>query len=235
MPSSSAAARPACSARRAPGSVGRSVVVLERNRDVGRKILISGGGRCNFTNLHCRPEHFLSEQPAFRAVGAGALHAGGFHRAGRAPRHRLSREDAGAVVLRRLGAADRRSAAERMPRRRRASVDSRGCDVGSVSPRRASCVDTSRGDSRRPRWSSPPAASRFRRSARPISAIASRAQFGVDVVAPRPALVPLLFDDGDRRRWRDLAGIAINCAVSRYRHSGAFRGQSPMARELSDV
>ena len=52
-----------CAAR--AGQRGRHVVVLERNRDVGRKILISGGGRCNFTNIHCRPEHFLSSNPHF--------------------------------------------------------------------------------------------------------------------------------------------------------------------------
>ncbi len=39
--------------------------MLERNREVGRKILISGGGRCNFTNIHCRPEHFHSANPHF--------------------------------------------------------------------------------------------------------------------------------------------------------------------------
>jgi predicted Rossmann fold flavoprotein len=44
---------------------GRRVVVLEHNAQVGRKILISGGGRCNFTNLHTRPEHFLSANPHF--------------------------------------------------------------------------------------------------------------------------------------------------------------------------
>jgi predicted Rossmann fold flavoprotein len=44
---------------------GRRVVVLERAEQVGKKILISGGGRCNFTNLHCRPENFLSANPHF--------------------------------------------------------------------------------------------------------------------------------------------------------------------------
>src|SRR5215831_20994490 len=44
---------------------GRRVAVLERNAEPGRKILISGGGRCNFTNIHCRPELFLSQNPHF--------------------------------------------------------------------------------------------------------------------------------------------------------------------------
>jgi predicted Rossmann fold flavoprotein len=47
------------------GKRGRRVAVLERNAEVGRKILISGGGRCNFTNLGAGPEHFLSENPDF--------------------------------------------------------------------------------------------------------------------------------------------------------------------------
>src|SRR6201997_2353023 len=47
------------------GKRGRSVTVLERADRIGKKILISGGGRCNFTNLHCRPENFLSHNPHF--------------------------------------------------------------------------------------------------------------------------------------------------------------------------
>jgi predicted Rossmann fold flavoprotein len=47
------------------GRRGRRVALLERAERPGKKILISGGGRCNFTNLHCRPENFLSENPHF--------------------------------------------------------------------------------------------------------------------------------------------------------------------------
>jgi predicted Rossmann fold flavoprotein len=47
------------------GQRGRSVVVLERGERIGAKILISGGGRCNFTNLHARPENYLSSNPDF--------------------------------------------------------------------------------------------------------------------------------------------------------------------------
>ena len=47
------------------GRRGRSVAVLERAERPGKKILISGGGRCNFTNLHTRPENFLSANPHF--------------------------------------------------------------------------------------------------------------------------------------------------------------------------
>jgi predicted Rossmann fold flavoprotein len=47
------------------GKRGRRVAVLERADRLGKKILISGGGRCNFTNLYCQPEHFLSANPHF--------------------------------------------------------------------------------------------------------------------------------------------------------------------------
>lgn len=44
---------------------GRRVVVLDHARAAGEKIRISGGGRCNFTNLHIAPERFLSQNPRF--------------------------------------------------------------------------------------------------------------------------------------------------------------------------
>ena len=47
------------------GKRGRRVLLLEHGERVGRKILISGGGRCNFTNVGTKAENFLSENPHF--------------------------------------------------------------------------------------------------------------------------------------------------------------------------
>jgi predicted Rossmann fold flavoprotein len=47
------------------GQRGRRVLLLEHSRKLGEKIRISGGGRCNFTNLHTRPEAFLARNPHF--------------------------------------------------------------------------------------------------------------------------------------------------------------------------
>ena len=47
------------------GKRGRKVLVLEHNAQVGRKILISGGGRCNFTNREVKAENFISKNPHF--------------------------------------------------------------------------------------------------------------------------------------------------------------------------
>ncbi|MCU1286095.1 MAG: hypothetical protein JWO13_2445 [Acidobacteriales bacterium] len=47
------------------GKRGRRVALIEHADRIGKKILISGGGRCNFTNIHCRPENFMSANPHF--------------------------------------------------------------------------------------------------------------------------------------------------------------------------
>ncbi len=47
------------------GQRGRKVLVLDHAERMGNKILISGGGSCNFTNLYMKPEHYISENPHF--------------------------------------------------------------------------------------------------------------------------------------------------------------------------
>lgn len=47
------------------GKRGRKVLLLEVSNKLGKKILMSGGGRCNFTNLEVEPQHFISENPHF--------------------------------------------------------------------------------------------------------------------------------------------------------------------------
>jgi predicted Rossmann fold flavoprotein len=59
--------------RRGGGQRGRRVALLDHGSLPGRKILISGGGRCNFTNIHCEPGRFLSANPHF-AKSALALY-----------------------------------------------------------------------------------------------------------------------------------------------------------------
>ena len=47
------------------GKRGRKVLILDKADKIGKKILISGGGRCNFTNLYTEPDNFLSNNPHF--------------------------------------------------------------------------------------------------------------------------------------------------------------------------
>ena len=47
------------------GKRGRKTLLIEKADQLGKKILISGGGRCNFTNIYCTPENYISENPHF--------------------------------------------------------------------------------------------------------------------------------------------------------------------------
>jgi hypothetical protein len=50
---------------------GKRVLVIDHNAEPGRKILISGGGRCNFTNIHTAPDRYLSTNPHFAKSALG--------------------------------------------------------------------------------------------------------------------------------------------------------------------
>ncbi|RYE01659.1 MAG: FAD-binding protein, partial [Sphingobacteriaceae bacterium] len=47
------------------GLMGKRTLILEKNNAPGAKIIISGGGRCNYTNLHTSPQQFISENAHF--------------------------------------------------------------------------------------------------------------------------------------------------------------------------
>ena len=101
------------------GQRGRRVLLIEHYPVLGEKIRISGGGRCNFTNVNAGPGNFLSPQSGFLPLGARALHAARFHRAGRAHGIALSREEARAALLRRHRARHHRDAEGGVRSRRR--------------------------------------------------------------------------------------------------------------------
>jgi predicted Rossmann fold flavoprotein len=53
------------------GQLGKRVLLVDHNPEPGRKILISGGGRCNFTNVHTAPDRYLSANPHFAKSALG--------------------------------------------------------------------------------------------------------------------------------------------------------------------
>jgi len=68
------------------GRRGRRVLLIDHAEKAGKKILISGGGRCNFTNLHTAPDRFISQNKHF-CICATALYPARFHRIGAPSRH----------------------------------------------------------------------------------------------------------------------------------------------------
>ncbi len=192
------------------GQRGRKVVVLERNREPGRKILISGGGRCNFTNLHCGPEYFLSSNPAFARSALARYQPADFialvERYGIAYHEKtfgqLFCDGSSRQILDLLIEACGSGGVVLLT----------GCDVSMV--REGFVAETSRGTFEAPALVVATGGLSIPKIGATDLGYRIARQFGVNVIAPRPALVPLLFDDEDRRRWRDLAGVATSCAVS---------------------
>ena len=60
------------------GQRGRRILLVDHNDVVGAKILISGGGRCNFTNIHTAPDRYLSANPHFAKSALGRYTAADF-------------------------------------------------------------------------------------------------------------------------------------------------------------
>ena len=206
-----------CAARAAQH--GRRVVLLERNREVGRKILISGGGRCNFTNIHCGPEHFLSNNPHFARSALARYTPADF--IALVERHGVAWHEKTLGQLFCDGSARQivdLLLAECLDGAVRVDVD---CDVQHVAqvgpadgPVGAFAVETSRG-----RFEAPSLVVATGGLSIPTIGATDlgyrvAAQFDIPLVPMRPALVPLVFSDSDRIRWPDMAGVDADCVAS---------------------
>ena len=193
------------------GQRGRRVALLEHNGQPGRKILISGGGRCNFTNLHCGPENFLSENPHF-AKSALALYQ---------PRHfielverygiawhektlgQLFCNGSARAILDMLLAECEQGGVELVLNAREIAVEGAGGGFRVVSSQgefEAEALVVATGGLSIPSLGATGLGYELAR------------QFGLKVIAPRPALVPLLLGE-DEAGWTELAGVAAEVVV----------------------
>ena len=189
------------------GQRGRRVVLLEHNGQPGRKILISGGGRCNFTNLHCGPRNFISENPHF-AKSALALYQ---------PRHFIELVDRYGIAWheKTLGQLFCDGSARAILEMLLAECALGGVEV--VLNARGIQAEGAAGSGFRVTCSQ----GEFEAEALVVATgglsipkmgatgfgYELARQFGLEVVTPRPGLVPLLLG-GDEVRWTELAGVA---------------------------
>lgn len=202
------------------GQRGRRVLLIEHYHNLGEKIRISGGGRCNFTNLHCAPEHFLSQNPHFcrsalarytpqHFIALVERHGIAWHEK---TLGQLFCDDSAQQIIGMLKSeCDRGGVEWRMP----CEVREVGCAGGTFSVTtdhgtyRAPSVVVATGGLSVPKIGAGPFGYRLAE------------QFGLKVVAPRPALVPLSFDPAALARFGDLSGISIDAEVSC--NGGRFR------------
>ena len=201
------------------GKRGRSVAVLEHNERLGMKILISGGGRCNFTNLHVGPENYLSANPHFcksalaRYPPADFLalverHGIAWHekKLGQLFCDTSSREIV-AMLQRECDAARVRILLNCVAREvRKPRLYELVTNQGTLT---AEALVVATGGLSFPKMGVTDFGYRLAR------------QFGLKLVEPRPGLVPLTFSEADQQFFADLSGVSIDTAVRWNGH--AFR------------
>lgn len=188
------------------------VLVVDHARRIGEKIRISGGGRCNFTNRDTTPASFLSLDPAFPVSalhGFGSVdfirlvrtHGIGFHE-----KHRgqlFADEGSGRIIDMLLAECATGKVSIRHP----VQVTRLHRDAGRW------CIDTDHGAFQAPSVV-------VATGGLPVPAIGASGwaldlarSLDMDVVAPRPGLVPLAFTSEETRFLGDLAGIALPVVI----------------------
>ncbi|MBW7056988.1 NAD(P)/FAD-dependent oxidoreductase [Paracoccus bogoriensis] len=199
-------------------SQGRRVAVLDHARKPGEKIRISGGGRCNFTNLATAPDRFLSANPRFAASALARYPARDFvalvDQAGIAWHEKTQGQlfcDGKAtqitdMLLTRMRGADLRL---ETPIETVTHQGDRFQVTGPWGALTAARVAVATGGKSIPRIGATGFAYDLAR------------QFGLRLVDTRPALVPLTFAEQDLALCRPLAGVAVEARIAH--GGGAFR------------
>ena len=194
------------------GGRGRRVAVIERAERAGKKILISGGGRCNFTNLDCGPEHFISANSHFAKSALAQYGPGDFialvEKHGIAYHEKTLGQlfcDRSAADITKMLEAECRAAGVRI---------FLGCQICEVSRTTEFVMRTE--------------AEEFRAAALVVATgglsipkmgasgfgYELARQFGLKIQPTRPGLTPLVLDAKDRKDYCDLTGVSAEVVVA---------------------
>jgi predicted Rossmann fold flavoprotein len=195
------------------GARGRRMLVLEHNREVGAKIVISGGGRCNFTNLHTAPDRFLSANPHFARSALARYTPADF--IALVERHRIPyyEKTLGQLFCEGTGAA-RTIVRMLLDECAAGGVEIRtGCTVDSVSRADRFCIATDHGAFEAPTLVLASGGLSIPKIGATDLAYRIARQFALPVVEPRPGLVPLTFGGDDVAWMRALSGVSTTVAV----------------------
>lgn len=189
------------------GQRGRRVVVLEHAGRVGKKILISGGGRCNFTNLRCQPENFLSSNPHFCKSALARFTPADF--IARVQKHGIAYHE---KTLGQLFCDGSARQIVGMLERECAEVGVKIVTNASVTKVRHEAdfiVETPDGEFRAPSLVVATGGLSIPKMGATAFGYELAQQFGLNVVECRPALVPFVLKPEDRERYCDLAGVSM--------------------------
>ncbi|HEX6804201.1 MAG TPA: NAD(P)/FAD-dependent oxidoreductase [Terriglobales bacterium] len=188
------------------GRRGRCVAVLERAARIGKKILISGGGRCNFTNIHCRPENFISRNPHFAKSALAAYTPVDFIQL--VEKHRIAYHEKTLGQLFCDGSAQEIVSMLESECHQAGVRLLTGVSVDRVEQRGEFVVSAGRGEFRSKALVVATGGLSIPKIGATSFGYDLARQFGLKMVEPRPALVPLLFNSTDRQYYSDLAGVS---------------------------
>jgi predicted Rossmann fold flavoprotein len=190
----------------------RRVLVLERAERIGKKILISGGGRCNFTNVHTGPENFLSSNPHFAKSALARYTPADFLKL--VEKHRIPYNEKKLGQLFCDGSA-REIVAMLEQECRDAGVDVRvNTRVTEIRKDNSYALITEAGTLHASRLVVATGGLSIPKLGATSFGYDLARQFGLKIQSPRAALVPFVFSEADRKRWCDLAGISCEVIAS---------------------
>jgi len=194
------------------GKRGRSVLVLERADRIGKKILISGGGRCNFTNLHTGPENFLSANPHFAKSALARYTPADFVRLVEKHGIPYHEKKLGQLFCDRA-ASDITAMLEQECRD--AGVEIRcNTKVNEVLKNDQFTVQAEDASFSACRLVVATGGLSIAKIGATSFGYDLARQFGLEIEPPRAALVPLVFSERDRKRWCELAGVSTEVVAS---------------------
>ena len=196
------------------GKRGRKVLVLEHNAEVGRKILISGGGRCNFTNINVGSENFISQNPHFCKSALSRFTPQRF--TDLVIKHKI------AYYEKKLGQLFCRESARQIVEMllrecRDARVEIKtGCTVTNVTKNESFAADTNQGIFAAQNLVVACGGLSFPKVGASDRGYRIARQFGLKIVETRPSLVALVLKG---ENYKQLAGVSIDASVSSGKHS----------------
>ena len=202
------------------GQLGKRVVVLERAGEPGKKILISGGGRCNFTNIHTAPDRYLSKNPHFAKSALSRYTARDF--LDLVERHGIAWHEKTLGQLFCDGSS-RQIVAMLLEECAKGDVEVH-CGVTDTAVSHADGLFTV-GDCRAPALVVATGGPSIPKMGATGDAYDIARQFGLKVVEPRPALVPLTLG-GEDVLFRELSGVSAEVVAkagkARFREAALF-------------